>query len=56
MVIKVFKVSTAEMWTFRNKKVFRKYVMSVVLCAPKSNATVNELMEYLPVEDYCRVK
>lgn len=56
MIIKVFKVSTAEMWKFRNKEAFRKYVMSVVLCAPKANATVSELMRYLPVEDYCRVK
>lgn len=56
MIIKVFKVSTAEMWTFANKKAFRKYVMSNVLCAPRSNATVDELMKYLPIEDYCRVK
>lgn len=56
MIIKVFKVSTAEMWTFYNKKAFRQYVLSNVLCAPKTNATINELMNYLPVEDYCRVK
>lgn len=56
MIIKVFKVSTAEMWTFRNKEVFRKYVISNALCAPKTNATIDELMKYLPVEDYCRVK
>lgn len=56
MVIKVFKVSTKEMWTFYNKKSFRKYVISNVLCAPRTNATIDELMKYLPVEDYCRVK
>jgi hypothetical protein len=56
MIIKVFKVSTAEMWTFCNKEAFRKYVVSNVLCVPKSNATIDELMQYLPVEDYCRVK
>lgn len=56
MIIKIFKVSTAEMWTFKNKKAFRKYVVSNVLCVPPTNATVNELMRYLPVEDYCRVK
>lgn len=56
MIIKVFKVSTAEMWTFRDKEAFRKYVISNVLCVPKDNATINELMQYLPVEDYCRVK
>lgn len=56
MIIKVFKVSTAEMWTFRSKEAFRKYIISNVLCVPKDNATINELMQYLPVEDYCRVK
>ena len=56
MIIKIFKVSTAEMWTFYNKAAFRKYVMANVLCLPKPNATVSELMGYLPVEDYCRVK
>ena len=56
MIIKVFKVSTAEMWKFRNKQAFREYVMRNVLCAPKSNATVDELMQYLPKSDYCRVK
>lgn len=56
MVIKVFKVSTTEMWTFNNKQAFREYVIRSVLCAPKRNATVNELMQYLPRNDYCRVK
>lgn len=56
MIIKVFKVSTKEMWTFYNKKAFREYVVQNVFCIPKYNATINELMGYLPVEDYCRVK
>lgn len=56
MVIKVFKVSTKEMWTFYNKQAFRKYVIQNVFCAPRQNATIDELMRYLPVEDYCRVK
>lgn len=56
MIIKVFKVSTAEMWTFYNRDALRKYVISNVLCAPKKDATINELIQYLPVEDYCRVK
>ena len=56
MIIKVFKVSTAEMWTFCNKQALRKYVVSNVLCIPKKNATINELIHYLPVEDYCRVR
>ena len=56
MVIKIFKVSTTEMWVFANKQAFREYVIHNVLCAPRQNATIDELMRYLPVEDYCRVK
>lgn len=56
MIIKIFKVSTKEMWTFCDKKAFRKYVIENVLCAPRPNATIDELMQYLPTEDYCRVK
>ncbi len=56
MIIKIFKVSTAEMWTFYNKAALRKYVIQNVLCIPQPNATINELVAYLPVEDYCRVK
>ena len=55
MIIKIFKVSTKEMWTFRNKNALRRYVMQNVLCIPKTNATINELINYLPVEDYCRI-
>ena len=56
MVIKVFKVSTAEMWTFQSKEALRKYIVANIMCLPRANATVAELMQYLPAEDYCRVK
>jgi hypothetical protein len=56
MIIKIFKISTAEMWTFYNKQALREYVISNVLCAPSRYATIDELIQYLPVEDYCRVK
>ena len=56
MIIKIFKVSTKEMWIFCNKDEFRRYVIQNVLCVPRVNATIDELVKYLPVEDYCRVK
>ena len=56
MIIKIFKVSTKEMWSFRSKDELRKYVIQNVLCIPRHNATIDELIKYLPVEDYCRVK
>lgn len=52
MIIKIFKISTKEMWTFYGKNALRKYIMTNILCAPKSNATINELMQYLPREEY----
>lgn len=56
MIIRIFKISTEELWVFRNKDAFRRYVVQNVMCVPKHNATINELMDYLPVEDYCRVE
>lgn len=56
MIIKIFKISTAEMWTFYNKQALREYVIRNVLCAPSKYATVKELIQYLPIEDYCRIK
>lgn len=56
MIIKIFKVSTKEMWTFKNKDELKRYVIQNVLCIPRHNATIDELIKYLPVEDYCRVK
>lgn len=56
MIIRIFKVSTAEMWTFYDKQALREYVIQNVLCAPRHNATIKELISYLPVEDYCRVE
>lgn len=56
MIIKLFKVSTAELWTFYNKQSLRSYVIKNVLCAPKQNATIRELIGYLPIEDYCRIE
>lgn len=56
MIIKIFKLSTQEMWTFYNKQSLRKYVIQNVLCVPSQYATINDLIEYLPVEDYCRIK
>lgn len=56
MIIKIFKVSTKEMYTFPNKQSFYEYVRFVSGMPLMNNRTIDELMYYLPVEDYCRVK
>ena len=56
MIVKIFKISTAEMWIFRGKQALREYVMQNVLCLPRRHATIDELVQYLPREDYYRIK
>ena len=56
MHIKLFQISTLRMYTFRNKLALRQYVMTNVFCNPKPNATINQLVSYLPKEEYYRVK
>jgi len=55
MVIKIFKVSTKELYTFKNKLELYTYIKENVNKYPSFNATINELIQYLPVENYCRV-
>lgn len=56
MAIRIFKVSTKEMYTFPNKQSFYEYVRLVSGMPLMNNCTIDDLMNYLPVEDYCRVK
>lgn len=56
MIIKIFKVSTAEMWTFKNKQRLILFIEGETGRSVSSKLTINQLIEYLPVEDYCRVK
>lgn len=56
MIIKIFKVSTKEMYTFPNKQSFYEYVRLVSGMPLMYSMTIDNLMNSLPVEDYCRVK
>ena len=56
MKIKVFKISTKEMFTFKNKLEFYYFVKSETNIHVCFNFTINTLMNYLPVENYHRVK
>lgn len=56
MIIKIFKVSTKELYTFKNKFEFYTFIKEVTNRFPSYNKPIDELMQYLPVEDYCRVR
>ena len=56
MIIKVFKVSTAEMWTMKDKTSLVTFIEQETGSCVSNKMTIKTLMRYLPVEDYCRVK
>ena len=56
MIIKIFKISTMEMWILHNKNALIDFIeQEMDLLAPK-NLTINELIKWLPVENYYRMK
>lgn len=56
MVIKIFKVSTAEMWTLKNKQRLVLFIEQETGRFVSNKLTIDQLVRYLPVENYCRVK
>lgn len=56
MIIKIFKISTKEMWTIRNKDGLCEFIGQETGKYPDNKLTVFKLMEYLPKQDYHRVK
>ena len=56
MVIKVFKISTMEMWTLRNKGALVNFIEQETKLILPHRLTITQLIKYLPIEDYHRVK
>lgn len=56
MIVKIFKVSTKELYTFRNKLELYTFIKTTTNRYPSFSTTIDALIRYLPVEDYCRVK
>ena len=54
MIIKIFKISTKEMYTFKNKMELFDFVKSIAGVPICYNATIPQIIACLPVEDYCR--
>ena len=56
MIIKIFKISTAEMWALRNKKSLILFVEKETGTLVSEKLKIEQLVKYLPVEDYYWVK
>lgn len=56
MIIKIFKISSKEMWTIRNKNALCDFIKQEVGMQPHPSQTIFELVQYLPKENYHRVK
>lgn len=56
MVIKIFKISTKEMWTLKDKKALCQFIRQETGVIPNDKMKIIKLINYLPVENYCRVK
>ena len=56
MVVKIFKISTMEMWTIRHKKALVEFIEQETESLVPATLTIDQLFKYLPVEDYYRVK
>lgn len=55
MIIKLFQVSTKEMFTFKNKSELLVFVYQLTSNLP-SNPTINNLIHALPKNDFHRIK
>ena len=56
MIVKLFKISTAEMLTIKDKNSLINFIEQETMAYVSTKLTINQLIRYLPVEDYCRVK
>ena len=56
MIIKIFKISTKEMWTIKNKDTLCDFIVQETGKQPNPTMTVFQLIQYLPKENYHRVK
>lgn len=56
MVVKVFKISTMEMWVLRNKAALIDFIEQETKLILPRRFTITQLIKYLPIEDYHRIK
>lgn len=56
MVIKIFKISTKEMYTIPNKNALCSFIQQETGINTNNKMTIFKLMTFLPKENYHRVK
>lgn len=56
MIIKVFKISTLELYRFGNKEALRSFVLSETGYYCSKYDSISRLMSHLPRENYYRIK
>ena len=56
MVIKIFKITTKEMWTIGNKEALCDFIYKETGTKPDNKLTIFKLMQLLPRNNYYRVK
>lgn len=56
MIIKIFKIDTLEMYTIRHKKALIQFIKDELGMYLSSEMTIKQLIKYLPVEQYYRVR
>lgn len=52
MIIKIFKISTMEMWTLRGKDTLIDFIEKETNMIVPKKLTIKQLIKYLPVECY----
>ena len=55
MIIKIFKISTKEMYTFKNKYELHSFIKANTNTYPSLSMTIDQLVHCLPVDNYYRV-
>lgn len=56
MIVKIFKISTMEMWVIPDKTKLISFIENETQMLIPKKLSINQLIKYLPVEDYYRVK
>ena len=56
MIIRIFKISTKTMAIVRNKNGLRKYIYDEIGVNLPKDYTITQMINYLPVGNYFRIK
>ena len=56
MRTRIFKISTAEMWTMHNKKELIHFIETETNTYVPDKLCIEQLIKYLPADNYCWIK